>query len=287
MNPLTLAYSPCPNDTYIFHAWVRGLLSGAPPVTESLHDIDSLNELALAGKPDIAKVSFHALSRLRDRYALLRSGGALGRSAGPLLVAPATSPLAPLRGGELKKALAREPVFVPGALTTASLLFRLFVGSAGVTRVLSYDRIMPAVASGQAAAGVIIHESRFTYPLHGLHCLADLGEWWEEETGYPVPLGGIVVRRGLGAETAAVVEQAVRASLRYAREHPDASEEYVRTHAQEMDPDVCREHIDLYVSAFSEDYGAEGEAAIRYLLDTTVRLGLAPPSDTPLFWDEG
>ena len=151
---------------------------------------------------------------------------------------------------------------------------------------LPFDRIMPAVAGGEVEAGVIIHESRFTYPEHGLALLVDLGAWWEETTGLPIPLGCIVVRRDLGKETAIAVDAAVRASLVAARRDPAASRAYVRRHAQEMDPSVCEAHIDLYVNDFSLDYGREGEAAIRHLLATAESLAIIPASSRPLFWDE-
>ena len=154
--------------------------------------------------------------------------------------------------------------------------------------VLTYDRIMPAVAAGEVDAGLIIHESRFTYPQFGLSCLVDLGEWWERTTGHPIPLGGIVVRRDLGRERAAAIDAAVAASLAYCAaairgRRPSTS----RQHAQEMDPAVCQEHIDLYVNDFSADYGAEGEAAVGHLLATAEQVGAVPASQAGLFWDEG
>jgi 1,4-dihydroxy-6-naphthoate synthase len=286
MEPLHLAYSPCPNDTFIFHGWVHGLVADAPPVRETLHDIDELNAMAQRGEPDVLKLSFPALARVLDRYALLRAGGAVGRGAGPLLVASAASELAPLRGEELQTNLRGARVAIPGELTSAALLFRLFIEAEGDTRVVRYDEIMPAVAAGQVDAGVIIHESRFTYPLYGLHCLQDLGEWWENETGRPIPLGGVAVRRDLGRETAAAAQAAIRASLRGSREHPEQAQDYIRGHAQEMDSAVCREHIELYVNEFSEDYGAEGEAAVKELMVAARRRGLAPALDMGLFWDD-
>jgi 1,4-dihydroxy-6-naphthoate synthase len=189
------------------------------------HDIDTLNALALAGEPDVAKVSFHAFGHLRERYALLHSGGALGRGCGPLVVVRG---LDGSRGVGANGATDGEPflaglrVAIPGRLTTAALLLRLYAPELVDPVVLTYDRIMPAVAAGEVDAGLIIHESRFTYPQFGLSCLVDLGEWWERTTGHPIPLGGIVVRRDLGRERAAAIDAAVAASLAYARGHPGA-----------------------------------------------------------------
>jgi 5,8-dihydroxy-2-naphthoate synthase len=273
---LSLAYSPCPNDTFIFTPWVEGRIAGAPPVVERFEDIDTLNTLALAGEADIVKVSFHALGHLRDRYCLLRSGGALGRGCGPLIVS---------RTAFAKEDLAARTVAIPGALTTAALLVRLFapgLHEANVT-VMPFDRIMPAVCAGTVEAGVIIHESRFTYQRHGLTPIADLGEWWERETGHAIPLGGILMRRDLGADLIRRTERALAASIEFAHAHPDAVWPAVRRHAQEMDDEVMRQHIALYVNDFTRDYGVDGQAAIARLLDTAERLGIVPRSDKPLY----
>ena len=289
MDPLRLAYSPCPNDTFIFHAWVAGALPDAPSVAERLEDIDTLNSLAAAGVADVIKVSFHAFGRLRDRYALLHSGGALGRGVGPLIVARKDSLLRPadVNGGTalLADDLSRVRVAIPGELTTAALLSGLFVGSARRRVVMPFDRIMPAVAAGEVDAGVIIHEGRFTYGSYGLRRLVDLGEWWEATTRLPIPLGGIAVSRALDAQLQRRIDQAVRDSVLYARAHSEASREYVAAHSQEMDPGVCQAHIDLYVNEASIDYGPEGERAIEHLLAAATEVGLVEPSDKGLFWD--
>lgn len=301
--PLVLAYSPCPNDTFIFHAWVHGLVPGAPPVQERLADIDTLNRLALEGTADVVKVSMNAFARLRGEYALLHSGGALGRGCGPLVVAPKTSRFSAVPDAQRVSALAdelgRARVAVPGELTTAALLVEMFSG--GLTRpvVMPFDRIMPAVAAGEVDAGVIIHEGRFTYGAYGLRRLVDLGEWWEDVTGLPLPLGGIAVKRALDVELKSDIDKTLRASVEYARAHPVSSFDYVRTHAQELDPVVCDQHIQLYVNDFTVDYGSEGESAIRRLVAAaadgsslesasesgTVATGVAP-MDLGIFWDE-
>ena len=276
MMPLTLAYSPCPNDTFIFTPWVEGHIPGAPPVVERFEDIDTLNQIALRGKPDIVKVSFHALGHLRDRYCLLRSGGALGRGCGPLVVA--RTPFA-------EDALASKTIAIPGKLTTAALLVRLFAPAledANIT-VMPFHEIMPAVCEGKVDAGVIIHESRFTYQRHGLTQIVDLGEWWERETGHAIPLGGILMRRDLGDDLIRRTERALAESVDFAHAHTDLVWPTVRRHAQEMDDDVMRQHIALYVNDFTRDYGAAGQAAIAHLLATAERLGLVPLSSQSLY----
>jgi len=286
---LRLAFSPCPNDTFIFHAWVEGLVEGAPPVETVLADIDVLNRLAQEGAVDVVKVSLAAFAQVRDRYALLHCGGALGRGVGPLVVARKDSLLRPALSSEggaaLADELSRVRVALPGNETTAALLARAFAGELKRAVIMPFDRIMPAVAAGEVEAGVIIHEGRFTFASYGLRQLIDLGEWWETGTGLPVPLGGIAVARSLDREVQRAVEEALRASILMARAHPGASREYVRTHAQEMDPLVCQAHIDLYVNDFTVDYGPEGEAAIERLL-ALVRSPENEEGETlPLFWD--
>jgi 1,4-dihydroxy-6-naphthoate synthase len=274
MNPLSLGYSPCPNDTFIFYGLVHGKIAAAPPVAEVLEDIETLNSMALANRLDAAKTSFHALAHLRDRYSLLRAGGALGRGCGPLVVA--RQELEP-------EELHRLRVAIPGKLTTAALLLRLFDARVKNLVLMSFDRIMKAAQQGEVDAGVIIHESRFTYPQYGLKKVMDLGEWWEESTGRPLPLGGILARRALGQELIGRLDRALRASVEYAYSHPEQVHEYIRAHAQEMDEQVLRAHIELYVNEYTLDYGAQGEAAIRELLARAEKAGIAPACAAPLF----
>ena len=276
LEPLQLAYSPCPNDTFIFTPWVEGYVPHAPRVVERFEDIDTLNQIALQGEPDVVKVSFHALGHLRDRYCLLRSGGALGRGCGPLVVAKKA-----FGGADF----AAKTVAIPGKLTTAALLLRLFapkLADAQIT-VMRFDEIMPAVCAGAVDAGVIIHESRFTYQRHGLTQIVDLGDWWERETGHAIPLGGILMRRDLGEELIRRTERALAASVDFAFAHTDLVWPTVRRHAQEMEDDVMRQHIALYVNNFTRDYGVEGQSAIAHLLDTAERLGVVPQSNKPLY----
>ncbi|HVF03525.1 MAG TPA: 1,4-dihydroxy-6-naphthoate synthase [Frankiaceae bacterium] len=248
---ISLGFSPCPNDTFVFHALVHGLVPGpafAPPVYA---DIDVLNAHALAGDLDVVKVSYGVLPRLRG-YRLLSSGGALGRGCGPLVVT---------RTGDTDLRGAR--VAVPGEQTTAYLLLRLWDPGFGDVTVLPFDRIMPAVRDGAVDAGLVIHEARFTYPSYGLHAVADLGDWWEAETGLPIPLGAIVAREGLDP---AAIEAAIRASVEHAWAHPEASRDYVLAHSQELAPEVVDAHIALYVNEFTRDLGDEGRLAVETLL---------------------
>jgi 1,4-dihydroxy-6-naphthoate synthase len=271
---LTIGYSPCPNDTFIFYALVHGKVR-APGIEfrEKLEDVETLNRLAFDGTLDITKISYHALGLLRDRYALLRAGSALGRGCGPLIVA---------RPGTKLTGLNRGVIAIPGKLTTAYLLLRLFDPSLENISVMPFDRIMDAVSRGAAAAGLIIHESRFTYPRYKLEKLLDLGEWWEHYSGLPVPLGGILGKRSLGRETLLRVEAGIRESLQYARAHPDEVMEYCKKHGQELDENVMKSHIDLYVNDFSLDLGREGLAAVRRLFSEAEARGIFPPSDKPL-----
>lgn len=275
MTPLSLGYSPCPNDTYIFHALVHGLVdTEGLAFRERLEDVETLNRLALAGELALSKVSYHLLGHVREEYCLLRSGGALGRGCGPLVVAREPREMAGLRG---------RRIAVPGRYTTACLLLRLFDPALDELVFLPFHEIMAAVQRGDVDAGVIIHESRFTYGDYGLHQLLDLGEWWETATGHPIPLGGIIARRSLGADTVAAVDRALRRSVAYAAAHPEAAEPYIRAHSQEMSAEVCAAHISLYVNDFSRDLGVEGEAAIAALFTRAGDAGLIPPSTRPLF----
>lgn len=272
---LTLGYSPCPNDTFIFHALVRGIVpADGVRFAERLEDVETLNRLAAEGALDVTKISYGAAPELLREYVLLRSGGALGRGCGPLLVA---------REGLTRAELARARIAIPGRRTTANLLLRLFAPDAPEGTEMVYSEIMPAVARGDVDAGLIIHESRFTYPEHGLSRVADLGEWWEGETGLPIPLGGIMARRALGVETVRAVEDALRRSVEHAFAHPSDSRDYVRAHAQEMDDEVARRHIDLYVNDFSVDVGDEGARAVRELFARAAAAGIVPADHPPPF----
>lgn len=274
MSELTLGYSPCPNDTFIFGALAQRLIPGVPEFAARLEDIETLNHLALEEQLDVAKVSFHALGHLRPQYCLLHAGGALGRGCGPLVVAREAVEPADLHA--LK-------IAAPGRLTTAVLLLRLFDPRIRDLILMPFHRIMEATRAGEVDAGLIIHESRFTYAQYGLRQVMDLGAWWEQETGHPIPLGGIAARRSLGPELIGAVDRSLRASVEYARAHPERVREYVAAHAQELDPAVMRAHIDLYVNEHTLDYGPGGEVAIGELLARAAWAGVVPQSGLPLF----
>jgi 1,4-dihydroxy-6-naphthoate synthase len=265
---LTLGYSPCPNDTFIFYAITHGKIDlPGLTVAERLEDVETLNQLALKGVLDLTKISYHALGHLRDQYVLLRSGGALGRGCGPLVIAPGKTDMQMLRG---------KRIAVPGKLTTANLLLQLYGTGYQDLLVLPFDQIMKALQRGEADAGVIIHESRFTFQDAGFHEVVDLGAWWETDTGLPIPLGGILARRDLGKETIQRVDKAIHASLMHAYKHPQEPKAYIKAHAQELDDKVIDAHIDLYVNDFSLDLGSEGVAAVETLLMRAEERALIP-----------
>ncbi len=270
---LSLGYSPCPNDCFIFYALAHGKVGTDIDWQIVLDDVEALNQKARQKALDVTKVSYHAYGHLMDDYVMLRAGGALGRGVGPLIVTKET--LGSLSG---------RRVAIPGGWTTANLLLRLSQPDDTETVVLRYDEIMPAVARGDVDAGLIIHESRFTYPSYGLQRFLDLGEWWEEETGLLLPLGGIIARRDLGAERLEHLETTLRDSLHYAYAHRAETQPYVAEHAQEMSEDVMRKHIDLYVNAYSFDVGAAGEKAARALLRRAQDRGIIPASNRQVFW---
>jgi 1,4-dihydroxy-6-naphthoate synthase len=254
---LTFGFTPCPNDAFAFHALVHGLVPAPFDVEPVLLDIEELNRRAADAGLQLTKLSFGAAAAAGERYRLLRSGAALGRGVGPLVVARDPGSLEEVAAGR---------VAVPGRETTAFLLLRLAAPALGEIVELRYDRILDAVAAGEVDAGLIIHESRFTYREHGLVSVADLGEWWEGETGLPVPLAGIFARADLDPALVDDAEAAFRASVEYAAAHPGASRDYVRSLAHELSDEVCAAHIALYVNEHSVDIGGEGLAAIDRLL---------------------
>jgi 1,4-dihydroxy-6-naphthoate synthase len=272
---LSLAFSPCPNDTFVFHALAHGLVPGAPAMDVTFADVDVTNTAAERGDFDLVKVSYAALPWLLDSYELLPCGGALGRGCGPLvLVRDSLTP----GGTDAWESLAGRSIAVPGDRTTAYLLMRLWSAGdppASVT-VVPFAEIMPAVAAGRFDAGLVIHEARFTYPRHGLRALVDLGEWWEADTGLPIPLGAILARKDTVDPASATAW--IRESVRQAWADPAASRDYVLAHAQEMEQPVVDQHIALYVNEFTAELGAEGYAAVDALLGRAARAGLVPPT---------
>lgn len=263
---LTLGFSPCPNDTFIFDALVHGRIdTRGLEFDVRLEDVETLNRYALEGRLDSTKLSYHAYGHVMKEYVLLNAGSALGEQCGPLLIARE-----PIPDDRIKDCR----IAVPGRLTTANFLFSLEYPEASDKSYMAFDGIEQAVLSGKTDAGVIIHENRFTYADKGLKKISDLGERWEERTGFPIPLGGIAIKRSLPEEIRMTVDSLIRESVRYAFEHPDASREYVREHAQEMEDSVMRRHIELYVNHYSEDLGESGRAAVEFLLDKASRSGV-------------
>ena len=275
---MQIAYSPCPNDTFVFHAWTHGLLAGATVPDVLLADIDVTNTLAAQPDgPDILKISYAALPWVLNEYALLPCGGALGRGCGPLVLASGGAKADPAL-------LSGKRVAVPSERSTAYLLFRLWAaqhvpGGIGEIVVMPFHDIMPAVQDGRIDAGLVIHEARFTYHTYGLELVADLGSWWEADTGLPIPLGAIVARRSLDL---AAISGWIRASVEYAWAHPEASRAYVMANAQEMSPEVAAQHIELYVNSFTAELGAAGYGAVRALLGRAAAEGLVPAFDLAL-----
>ncbi|MGR9099069.1 MAG: 1,4-dihydroxy-6-naphthoate synthase [Gammaproteobacteria bacterium] len=263
---LTLAYSPCPNDTYIYGPIALGEKSIPGVDFEiALHDVETLNRLALEGFYDISKVSCGAYLKIRRRYRLLDVGAAVGYGCGPLLVARKPIPL---------DELAHCSVAFPGELTTAYSLFRMLAPHSGKHRFVRYDDIIPLVAAGAADCGVVIHESRFTFRGAGLHCLVDLGRWWETETGLPLPLGCTVIKNELYDAYARPFEALVRKCLAAAVNPSYAHVGYIHDHAREMQPAVLRSHIGLYVNDFTESLAGQGMAALNALEQRSLRAGI-------------
>jgi len=260
----TLGFSPCPNDTFIFDALVNKKIDTEGLDFEVLlEDVETLNQWALQGKLDISKISYGVLPLILDRYELLDAGGALGKGVGPLLISRKPIALAGIEDCSIA---------IPGQRTTAHLLFSLAFPTARHKEFMIFSGIEEAVLSGRVDCGVIIHENRFTYQQRGLVKLMDLGEYWEKETGAPIPLGGIVFRAGQDPVFAAKVNKLIRKSLEYAfNRYPDLPD-YVKSHAREMDERVMRQHIDLYVNDYSLSLGEDGAKAVETLLQTYARV---------------
>lgn len=261
---LTLGFSPCPNDTFIFDALVNKKID-----TEGLEfevymeDVQTLNEWAIKGRLDISKISYGVLPLLLDTYDALNSGGALGRGVGPLLIARSSIPQADI---------SNCTIAIPGKNTTAHLLFSQAFPTATRKVFKVFNEIEDAVLKGEVDAGVIIHENRFTYQQRGLHKIIDLGEYWEQTTGLPIPLGGIVAKKNLDQDTCNRVDVLIRKSVEYGFKHHHIQlADYVKQHAQEMSEEVMRQHIDLYVNIYSIDLGEKGRQAIEQLLKVASR----------------
>lgn len=274
-DPLSLGFSPCPNDTYIFYGLVHEKVGGFASFQQPrLEDVETLNLLAMERRLDITKLSYHALGHVLDEYCVLSTGSALGRGCGPLLVAKSQVEPEQLESGTIA---------IPGEYTTAALLFRMFLPGCKKLVVMRFDQIMDAVIAGKVDAGVIIHESRFTYEGLGLTCIQDLGLWWEESSGQPIPLGCIAARRSLGEELISEVDRMIGYSIDYARVNPKKCLPYIREFSQELDSQVVSSHIDLYVNEFSRDLGDEGRTAITEFLRRGREVEILPESDKGIF----
>jgi 1,4-dihydroxy-6-naphthoate synthase len=274
---LSLGFSPCPNDCFMFDALVnRRIDLEGLEFAVTLADIEALNATALADQADVTKISYAALPHCAARYVLLDAGSALGRNCGPLLISKRLLTIKDVKAGQLS-------IAIPGRYTTANFLLGFAFPEAGRRTEMLFSEIEGALLKGAYDAGVIIHENRFTYEARGLKKILDLGEFWEAETGVPIPLGGIVVRRSLPSDVAARVNRIVQRSVEYAFMHPTASVRFVREHAQEMSEDVMYRHIQLYVNEYSVNLGVDGKRAVRTLLERAQASGIVPPVDAELF----
>src|SRR5438105_687690 len=277
---LTLAFSPCPNDCFMFDALVHQRIDcEGLEFDVRLADVEALNKAAFAGDVDVTKLSYHAYAYCARDYVLLDAGSALGRNCGPLLVSKRPISKEEAASGALR-------IAIPGTYTTANFLLGLAFPAARNRTELLFSDIEGAVLDGRFDAGLIIHENRFTYAARGLKKIVDLGEFWEAETGAPIPLGGIVVRRSLQDDIKQAVNRVVRRSVEYAFAHRTASLPFVREHAQEMSEEVMYRHIDLYVNEFSVDLGPEGRRAVELLFAKARALGVIPPIERSLFLSE-
>lgn len=275
MKKLSLGYSPCPNDTFIFYALAHKKVRGSVEFSEMLRDVETLNRMARRSELDVTKVSFNAFGHLREDYCLLRSGSALGRGCGPLIVAKDRINIADLAG---------KKIAIPGKMTTAYLLLQLFDPDIKNVVEMPFDRIMNAVSLGAVDAGLIIHEGRFTYPEYNLVQLIDLGEWWEGETGLPIPLGGIIAKRSLGTDVINEVDRMLKMSVEFAFANRSMTRGYIKEHAQELDDEVIDQHIGLYVNDYTLEIG-DGAAAVEELLRKAEELHLVPHSKMHIFID--
>ena len=274
---LTLGFSPCPNDCFMFDAIVhRRIDLEGLEFDVRLADVEALNKDAFAGDADVTKLSFHAYAYCVSNYVLLDAGSALGRNCGPLLISKRPVSADEVAGGHLR-------IAIPGKYTTANFLMGLAFPAAQDKTELLFSAIEPAVACGHYDAGLIIHENRFTYEQRGLKKIIDLGEFWEGQTGAPIPLGGIVIRRSLPDEVKHSMNRVLRRSVEYAFAHPQASLPFVREHAQEMSEDVMYRHIDLYVNDYSVDLGPEGRRAVELLFERGRAARTVPPVAEDLF----
>jgi 1,4-dihydroxy-6-naphthoate synthase len=272
---LTLGFSTCPNDTYIFDAMVHGKIDTEGIDFElMMSDVEELNRHAFAGEIDITKISYHAYAYIADSYLLLNSGSALGFQNGPLLISKYK-----VYPDEIKNL----KIAIPGKNTTANLLLSIAYPEHKNKKEYLFSDIEQVVLSGEMDAGLIIHENRFTFQQKGLKKVVDLGEFWESKTGMAIPLGGIVVNRKYPAEIQRKVDRILRRSVEFALENPKSSYPFVKHHAQAMDEKVMASHIELYVNEFTRDLGTEGRKAVETLYREATALGVIPKMREDIF----
>ncbi|AEW01316.1 1,4-dihydroxy-6-naphthoate synthase [Niastella koreensis] len=273
---LSLGFSPCPNDTFIFDALVNNKIDTEGITVEPvLEDVQTLNEWAIKGKLDVTKISYGVLPLLLEKYLVLNAGGALGKGVGPLLITKQAS--------ANNKDVNEMTIAIPGENTTAHMLFSLAYPQAAKKKFMVFSAIEDAVLSGEVDAGVIIHENRFTYQQKGLHKLVDLGEYWERETGNPIPLGGIVIKKSFDSALQQKADRVIKRSLEYAFAHYPLITDYVKQHSQEMSESVMRQHIDLYVNNYSLQLGPDGKAAVNTFLDIYEQLKKVGANNKEIF----
>lgn len=272
---VTLGFSPCPNDTFIFDALLHNKVDTEGLIFEPvIADVEELNQMAFRGALDVTKLSYHAFAHLLPKYALLHAGSALGNKVGPLLIAK--SELSP-------QAITQARIAIPGKYTTANFLLALAYPEAAQKTELLFSEIEGAVLEGRFDAGLIIHENRFTYADKGLVKLADLGDFWERTTGMPIPLGGIVAKRSLPLPAQQRINRVLARSVAFALSHPEAPKAFVREHAQEMEEEVMYKHINLYVNEFTRDLGDTGRQAVAFLFDMAMQKGIIPQQELDIW----
>jgi 1,4-dihydroxy-6-naphthoate synthase len=275
---LTLGFSPCPNDTFIFDALIHHKIDTEGLDFEVFYDdVETLNQKAFRGELDITKLSYHAFAYAADKYILLDAGSALGFGVGPLLISKFEISISDLENNPSLK------IGIPGKYTTANFLLSLAFPQATNKQELVFSDIENAVLEGRVDLGLIIHENRFTYQDKGLHKVIDLGDFWEKRTGCAIPLGGIVANRNLPMDVQHKINRVLQRSVEFAFANPKSGLEYIRSHAQEMSEDVMYKHIDLYVNKFSVDLGVEGKKAVKLLFDTALEKGIIPSISENLF----
>jgi 1,4-dihydroxy-6-naphthoate synthase len=284
---LTLGFSPCPNDTFIFDALIHHKIDTEGLEFEVFYDdVETLNQKAFRGELDITKLSYHAFAYVANQYVLLDSGSALGFGVGPLLISDFEISISDLQNNQIRnrKSEIRNPLIgIPGKYTTANFLLGLAFPEATNKVELVFNDIEDAVLEGRVDVGLIIHENRFTYQDKGLKKIIDLGDYWEKQTGCAIPLGGIVANRNLSTDVQHKINRVLRRSVEYAFANPKSGLDFIRQHAQEMSEEVMYKHIELYVNKYSVELGEEGRKAIKLLFDTALEKGIIPEIKEELF----